>query len=269
MRAKKRLLSIVWALAAALMLLAVPRWAGALAVANSTIGFSNLSITPSAGVVTLDGPWLFETFAHADNSLGETASSPYAFGLSPGTTSAAASVTWANGSASASAKGDPLNPAISGTASASVDIPGCGPAAAFGNSRSTFQNFFTLSGGGNNVDVGFSIDISGALNLLTDACGVFAFTETVFTLEVDGTPGLFDHRWFEIGPSNAYNPPPFSLPLSGTIKDLVSGTHFLLLQAETDPRGRVPEPPSLALLLIAGLAALTAARSARRRSGKQ
>ena len=204
--ASRRVSRLLWttALAAAAFFAAVPREAAALAVADSRIGFGNLAITPSAGTFSLVEPWSIEAFAHADNSLGQS-DSQFTPAVSPGAATAVASETWANASGRAVASGDPPSLAVAGSASSNVNIPGCSPGAAFSNGRGTLSNFFTPSGGDDSVDVGFAIDISGALNLMTDACGIRAFTETVFTLAVDGLPVLFDLRFHEIGPSDAYN----------------------------------------------------------------
>lgn len=244
-------------------LLGAPLQASAMAIANSTLDFKNLSITPVAGGISLDGPWFLETFAHADNSLGQI-DEHFTPGNSPGTVSASAVVTWASATGTATVPNDPPDFLVTGSAQSDVNLPGPGAAAAFGKSRSTLFNFFTLSGGGPSVDVQFAIDISGLLNVMTDAFGVFAQTETIFTLEVDGTPILFNREFLSIGRLDA-DSKAFSTHLSNTVTlaafDLDGSplSHFLLLEAETDPRGRIPEPP-VGLLLITGLAALVAAR---------
>ncbi|CAH1086144.1 hypothetical protein [Candidatus Nitrotoga sp. 1052] len=245
-------------------LLGAPLQASAMAIANSTLDFKNLSVTPASGEILLDGSWFLETFAHADNSLGQI-DEHFTPGSSPDTVSASAAVTWASATGTASAPNDPPDLVVTGLAESDVNLPGSGAAAAFGKSRSTLFNTFTLSGGGSSVDVQFAIDISGLLNVMTDAFGLFAQTETVFTLEVDGTPILFHNDLLSIGPSDS-DTRSFSTHLSNTVTlaafdlDGLPLSHSLLLEAETDPRGMVvPEPP-VGLLLITGLAALAAAR---------
>ena len=253
----------VIAIFVAACLLGAPLHASATAIANSTLNFKNLSITPKAGGISLDGPWFLETFAHADNSLGQI-DEHFMPGNSPGTVSASAAVTWASATGTASAPNDPPDFLVTGSAQSDVNIPGCGPAAAFSNGRGTLFNSFTLSSGGPNVDVQFAIDISGLLNVMTDACGIFARTETVFTLEVDGTPILFNREFLSIGRLDA-DSKPVSTRLSNTVTlatlDLegLPLSHFLLLEVDSESAGAVPEPP-VVLLLITGLAALAAAR---------
>ncbi|BBJ24475.1 hypothetical protein [Candidatus Nitrotoga sp. AM1P] len=244
-------------------LLGAPLQTSATAIANSMLEFKNLSITPTAGGISLDGSWFFETFAHADNSLSQIDEN-FTPGSSPGTVSASGAVTWASATGTASAPNAPSDFLVSGSAQSDVNLPGPGAAAAFGKSRSTLFNSFTLSGGGPNVDVQFAIDISGLLNVMTDAFGMFAQTQTVFTLEVDGTPILFQNNFLSIGPGDS-DTQSFSTHLSNTVTlaafDLDGSplSHFLLLEAENDPRGRIPEPP-VGLLLITGLVALAATR---------
>jgi hypothetical protein len=241
-------------------LLGAPLQASATAIANSTLDFKNLSITPTVGSISLDGPWFLETFAHADNSLGQI-DEHFTPESSPGTVSASAAVAWASATGTASAPNDPSDFLVTGSAQSDVNIPGCGPAAAFSNGRGTLFNSFTLSDGG---PVQFAIDISGLLNVMTDACGVFARTETVFTLEVDGTPILFHNELLSIGPSDSATQS-VSTHLSNTVTlaafdpDGLPLSHFLLLEIDSESAGAVPEPP-VGLLLITGLAALAVAR---------
>jgi hypothetical protein len=243
-------------------LLGAPLQASAMAIANSTLDFKNLSITPTVGAILLDGSWFLETFAHADNSLGQIDEN-FTPGSFPDPVSASAAVTWASATGTASAPNDPPGFLVTGTAQSDVNLPGPG-AAAFGKSRSTLFNSFTLSGGGSSVDVQFAIDISGLLNVMTDAFGLFAQTETVFTLEVDGTPILFQNDLLSIGPSDSGSQS-FSTHLSNTMTlaafdlDGLPLSHFLLLEADSESAGAVPEPP-VGLLLITGLAALAVAR---------
>lgn len=244
-------------------LLGVPLQAGAMAIANSTLDYKNLTITPSAGTLSLDGAWVLEALAHADNSI-EVPNDDFSSSISPDTVTASAAVTWASANGTASAS-DPPALVVTGSAMSDVNIPGCGPAAAFSNSRGTLFNSFTISGTGS-VAVVFSTDISGLLHAMTDACGVFATTETIFHLDVDGTPVLFSDQILSIGPNDSQTLS-FSTTLTNNADPLMLDagvSHILILEADSESSGQVqvPEPPA-GLLLISGLGALGAERRRR------
>lgn len=253
--ASKRVLGLLVLVALGLC---VPRPAAAVAIANSSLGFSNLTMVPAAGSLTFDDVWLLQGFASANNSLGDV-DPQFDLALSPGTSSATATVTWATATGSATALGDPPDVDVSGSASSSVNIPGCNPAAAFAESFGSLSNSFTVSGTGS-VAVDFGIDIGGVLNVLTDGCGLKAFTQTIFTLAVDGgnpvLTGLFDQRALNIGPSSSRTVP-FDAHLTNTVMLDAGVSHFLLLQADSESEGetQIAEPAASALLL-AGLGAL-------------
>lgn len=245
-------------------LLGAPLQAGATAIASSTLVFNNLAIMPATGTISLDGVWVLEAFAHADNSLGDI-DEQFTPGSSPGVVSASAAVTWASANGSAHAPNPPPDLIVAGSASSAVNLPGCGPASASGNGRGTLFNSFTLTGGGPSVDVTFEIDISGLIDLLTDGCGVFARSETIFTLAVDGEVVLFDDRPREIGPNSGLIEP-FAGHLMNTVTvasvdaDGMPLSHSLILEADSESRALVmPEPP-VGLLVVAGFGALAAAR---------
>jgi len=246
----------------AVWLMGFPLLANATAIAHGDLAFSNLAITPAAGSVTLDGPWLFEAFAQANNSLGQI-NDQFNSGSSPGAVSASAAVTWASATGAASAPNDPPNLAVTGGAISNVNIPGCVTAAAFSGARGTFFNFFTLSGGGPSVNVTFGIDISGLLNAVTGPCGILAQSEVVFTLEVDGTPILFHQDLLSVGRNDAASRA-IATSLSNSVLLDSDVSHFLLLEADSESRGQTEVPlPPVGALLIAGLIALAAARRAR------
>ena len=80
--ASKRILTL---LLLAGLCLCIPRPVAATAIANSVLSFSNLTITPGSGSLTLDDVWLMQVFASADNSLGES-DPKFNFAFSPGST---------------------------------------------------------------------------------------------------------------------------------------------------------------------------------------
>lgn len=233
----------------------VSNLAAATAIAHSTLSFENLSLEPTSGVLTLDGAWLLQVFASANNSLGESDSN-FDFSLSPDALSESATVTWADASGTATALGDPPDLDVSGSAASAVDIPGCQSAAAFAEGHGTLSNSFTVSGTGD-VSVRLGADISGMLSVFTDSCGLHAFTQTIFTLAIDGgdplLTGLFDQRALSVGP-NSFEQQAFSgVHLSRDVLLTAGVSHFILLQVDSESSAQtIPEPVTGALLL-AGL----------------
>lgn len=243
----KRLPVCEWLCAAALgLVLSQP--VAATAIANSSIDFANLEISPDSGTVVLLDLWTLAAFAEANNSLGE-ADADFDTALSPAMANAAASVAFAAASGNATALGDPPDFEVTGSAASSVNIPGCDPAAAFAKGLGTLFNSFVITGGTGTVNVDFGVDISGALKVMTDDCGVKAETETIFSLELDGNPILFRHDLLSIGP-NSSQTLTFSERLATTVSLDFDTEHFLLLQLDSESSGLVPEPPMIALLLV-------------------
>ncbi len=239
----------------------LPRPVAANAIANSNIDFFNLSIAPSNASLALDDVWVLETFASANNSLGEN-DARFDLALSPASLGVVAVVTFATGSASATALSDPADLDVTAGASSSVNIPGCNLVAAFSEGRGTLSNFFTVSGTGS-VAVQFAIDISGDLTVMTDACGLSAFTQTIFSLEVDGVPVLFDQRVLNIGRSSAQMLP-FSAHLTNSIVLDAGVSHFMLLQADSESRAQTAaEPSSISLFAISAGVLMWARRRGR------
>src|SRR5437016_2003652 len=176
--ALKRFLTL---LLLATLCLALPRPLFATAIAFSNLSFSNLTIAPATGSTTLDDLWFLQAFASANNSLGES-DAQFNFGFSPDAISASATVTWATASGTATALGDPPDLDVAGSANSGVNIPGAGSAAAFSTGLGTLSNSFSLSGI-DPVMVLFAIDLTGMLQVLTDAFGLLASTETIFNLQ--------------------------------------------------------------------------------------
>jgi hypothetical protein len=138
----------------------------------------------------------------------------------------------------------------------SVNIPGCGAFAAFAEGHSILSNSFTISGTGS-VGVQFGVNLAGVLNVMTDACGLRASTDTIFTLEVDGgNPVLFDLHMLTVGPLSSASQS-VSERLTNTIALDAGLSHFLTLEVDSESEGhtQVPEPPPSALMVF-GFAAL-------------
>ena len=228
--------------------LLTPRCVHATAIANSAISFSNLQIAPSTGTILFLDDWSAEAFAQAQNSLGELNNQ---FDSSIGGAAAAnATVTFATSADNASATN------LTGSASSSVNIPATITAQASSVGRGTLFNLFVITGGSGDVDVNFSVDLTGSLDLLTDAFGQLAQTETIFDLELDGNPILFRDDILSIGP-NAFASMPFSQKLSDTRTLQFDTFYFILAQADSESQAiNIPEPSTVTLML-AGLITLT------------
>lgn len=238
--------------------------AGATAIANSDLSFFNLQITPDAGTVDLLFDWELEAFAEAKNSLGEL-DQDYDFSLSGGTVSADAMVTWADGHGDASAPTFfPPDLSVTGNAASNVNCPGCKPPkAASSLGRGSLFNEFVITGGLGTVDVDFSANLLGDLFVFTDKCGVFAKTEVIFGLELDGNPILFHHDLLAIGP-NSLASLPVSEALFTTVPLEFDVPYFLYLEVDSESAGAVvPEPATWALMLV-GLGCLIVYRRKRR-----
>ena len=228
--------------------LLTPRWVYATAIANSTIAFSNLQITPSTGTIIFLYDWTAEAFAQAQNSLGQLAQQfDSSFG---GAAAANATVTFATSAGNASATN------LTGSASSSVNIPGTTTAQALSVGHGTLFNFFLITDGTGDVDVNFSVDLTGNLNVFTDAFGQLAQTETIFALELEGNPILFRDDILSIGPSSS-SALAFSQALQDTRTLQFDTPYFVLAEADSESQAiNIPEPSTVTLML-AGLITLT------------
>jgi hypothetical protein len=248
---RKRSLRLALLISAAIGTL-TPGSVHATAIANSQISFSNLQIVPASGTVVFLDVWTAEAFAQAQNSLGQLVSQ---FNSSTGgaaTANATVNFATAHGDASA------VN--LGANASSSVNIPGTTTAAASSMGFGTLSNSFLITGGSGNVQVNFSVNLTGSLNVFTDAFGRKAETETIFDLELDGTPVLFRNDLLSIGP-NSSNSRSFSQALLDTRTLQFNTPSFIVALVDSESLGinQVPEPSSITVLL-AGLVVLGALR---------
>lgn len=239
--------------------------ASATAIANSTLIFHDLAITPSAGFVQFTGPWILQAQASADNSLGEFDSASAEMD-GPGSASTSAAVTWA------SANGVATDPAptppyldIFGGAAADGDIPGMITGSAIAQGRGTVRrdrqaplpmSYFQILGGtaGDPVNVTFDVLIDYGLLLQTDQYGVLAEAEAIFGQELFGKDvgfllvELFDRSW-SIGPNDFHPEGATNLLRSNTIELHYGTVYTLLNEADAEVRVvNVPEPSTLWLL---------------------
>jgi len=237
-------------LSLACLVLASPRRVEADASASASLMFSNLTVAPSAGTVVYAGPWTAESFAQAQNSLGELSQQ---YVSTNGTTATAdAGATYATGHGDAS----PLT--LGGTASSSSLIPGSNTLQAISEGQPDVYNTFMITGGTGAVNVAFSVDLSGLLSVMTDSYGANAQAETIFNLTLDGNSTLFNDTLLSVGP-NSTQAMPVAVSLSNTIA-LQFGTSYVVFaqpDAETTAL-TVPEPSTFALIL-AGCSVLAAA----------
>ncbi|KIH77722.1 PEP-CTERM protein-sorting domain-containing protein/RHS repeat-associated core domain-containing protein [Geoalkalibacter ferrihydriticus] len=218
----------------------IPKPTWATAIAESSLSFS-FNISPAAGNLTLLDPWFMETFAWASNSLGEM---DFGFGFSEDSAASSAAVTWASGQGSSSGN--------TGAAQSRVHIPGTDVGYAESLGRGGTSGFFMITGGEGTVDVDFSASLLGSMFVFTDEFGVFAKTETIFGLELDGAPLLFFYDFLEIGP-NSIDSSPISDVLFSTLTLDYDTPYFLYAEGDSESyAANVPEPSTF-ILLLAGL----------------
>jgi len=141
----------------------IPGSGHATAIATSQISFSSLQIIPDSGTVVYLDSWTAEAFAQAQNSLGQLVNQ---FDSSTGGNATAnAAVSFATSHASASA----VN--VGATASSRANIPGTTTAQVSATGLGTLFNIFMVTGGTGDVNVNFSVNLTGNLNVFTDAFG--------------------------------------------------------------------------------------------------
>lgn len=231
----------------------------ATAIANSNLAFSDLVITPQTGTLELLIDWELEAFAEAKNSLGEI---DQAFDSSffGGSVAADAAVTWASGHGAADAPTFfPPDFSVSGNAASDVNLPGCEPKWANSLGRGTFVNGFSITGGTGSVDVDFSANLMGALEVWTDECGILAQTEVIFTFEIfdllplSGGSSQEQLIWSEreilsVGP-NSHQDNIVSESLTASRLLNFDTDYFFVIEVDSESRAIVPEPPVLMLML--------------------
>lgn len=232
----------------------------ATAIANSTLSFSDLTITPDFGTVELLIDWEIEAFAEAKNSLGEIGHG-FDSSLFGGSVAADAAVTWASGHGDVSAPTSfPPDFGVSGTASSSVNLPGCKK---WANSlgRGTLVNGFSIGGGIGPVNVDFSASLDGMLEVWTDECAIFAQTEVIFHFEIfemlppSGGNAQDQIIWsyrdsLKVGP-NAHEDLVVSESLSASRLLDFNTDYFFVMEVDSESSAFVPEPPIMALILTA------------------
>jgi len=238
-------------------------------IVSTSLSLNQLTITPQSGSLQFVTPTnsppacmsahLCSTaFAQASNSLGGFAQQYNV--ADNGTATANASIALANATTTASV------PTLKASANSAVNIVGLEASAsssAFGNPASFVGTFM--------VTVDTTLEISAMLaidqSLFTDSAGLFASSETIFSLTLDNgdIPVFFDNP-MSIGPSASaafiQNP-----TLTGSTSTLLANTEYsIFIQTDAESSGAtlIPEPSALYLLVtVLGLSGLIAARQAR------
>ena len=244
--------SLIFALlVGAIVFWSIQEVAHAEAIAFSSISFSNLTVSSSSGTINFAGGWTSESFAEAENSLGEV----NALDSFPQSTNTSVTQTATFATASGNAA---VTPSLSGGASTNTTIPGS-MAEADTTGTGTLSNFFTISGAsGSSVNVSLSALISYLLNVQTDAAGVLARTETIFSVDIDGTSALFSDTFFQIGSSSTSSTAFGPTLISNTISLDPSIEHLIEIQADSESQAIDTPEPSTVSLLFAGLGSLAA-----------
>ena len=165
-----------------------------------------------------------------------------------------AAVTWANAQGDANSPTPPAFPdlSVTGDASSYVNVPGCAPNwASSSDGHGTLSNTLQVTGGTGSVSVNMSANIAGILQLYTDSCGVSAYSEVIFTMEVFGLPDtangpqnpvvLFYDQPFTIGP-NSQIIYPFEQTLTGSATLNFDTPYGFLIEVDSESMGVVPEP---------------------------
>jgi len=247
----------------------VPQNAQAVALAESSISFTNLHITsidPQTGkpVGTVELlPWYMEAYAEARNSLGEL-KQDFHNDFSPATVPPAdAAVTWAKGHGDVAAPNDPPDLNVAANANTQqVLIPDhIKDAWAASQGRGTLANAFMVTGGIGLVEVNFLGIVDYFLHVLTTNNGVYAETETTFTLEVFGLPlinnelqdsiVLFFHDHLAIGPNSEDRRQDSEVLFNERQVFVEFGKAYsFVLESDSESYAVVPEPSTIALMLL-------------------
>ena len=214
-------------------------------VVISSLNFSNLQITSSSGSIQFGGAWQATAAAQAMNSLGElNAHFDSSIG---GTAMANVMVTFAGAQGIANAA------SLTAGAGNQVNITG-GTFAAGSSGQAFLTNTFMITGGTDDVDVTFSAMINGMQSLMTDGAGLFAESDVVFSLELDGDPILFHASQLTGGPNTSMQQQ-IAQALSNTVTLQRNTVYTISIGIDTDippSTNSVPEP-STVILTISGL----------------
>jgi RHS repeat-associated protein len=225
------------------------------ASASSQLSVGSLSITPDTGTFLLLSPWESSVFAQAgvDNE--------YLSGN--GTVNATGDYSSASAQVSTPAT---LTLDVSGQGNAGALVPGQIDASDSATGQSSMGSTFEITGGSGSVNVSFSAMLTGALSVFTDAFGQSAYSEGILTLEVDGSPVLFNDTYYDIGSSSS-DGTSLSTMLNGSTSLQYDTPYDLGLYLDTEAIvSNVPEPAAgtqmLAGMILLGVAGALKKRKA-------
>jgi hypothetical protein len=211
------------------------------AVSMSSLSFSNLTITQSAGTLALTIVQT-TTSAQAMNSLGQNDQDPPSSG---GTvTQNTASVTFADSSASIN------NVNLSGSVNSNVNLPNC-TCSASSTAQGSMTGSFRIINGTGNVTVTFSTMLTRLQIAVTNQSG-FAVSKVHFSLNVNGEVVPFDST-LTVGAGNNFRVSDTQAITKAVMLQFDTDYKFSLeLSASSEAQSEVPEPTTM-VLLVSGL----------------
>ena len=258
--------------------------AQATAISTSHLGFADFAITPGSGALKLMGDWWLQSYAEARNSKGDLAqafadnffggmeveqgNAQASYSAELFSVAADAVVPWAQARAEATDESSPppgLD--IAAPVQTNVLVPGCQPKWATGVARSDLFNGFMVTGGTGTVEVTFSVDLGGQKTVATDPCGLLAWAELTFTLEIyDLLPVLedqslqdqvvlFHKNRLECDGPNCFKEEIVDKMLTATRVVEYGKLYSFVVETDDEQYAMVPVPPTLLLALL-GLAVL-------------
>jgi hypothetical protein len=240
--------------------LLTPATAGALAITSGSLTISNIQITAGAGTVVID-LWTAQASATANNSLGESAGQFDSTAINSGTTAQAdATVTWANSHGTANLSN------LTATGTSAIILPGINNQTDSSGVGDLFTTF-SITGGTGAVDVTFAMALAASQDGTTDGVGSVTRNELVASLTVDAIsdPVLFFDSLHTLGPNSTFSDTQ-APTLANTATLMFDTPYFMFIEADSEANAmNVPEPGTLALLALSGMAMMVSGAARTRR----